>query len=178
MDELSDGVVSLRGYRADDVPLLLAGVKDEQVVHFADVRWADDTPAELADRIESLWPEVAREGRLINCGVTDARSGELLGHFVVFGVDRTAGVCEVGFWLRREARGRGAAGRAVELACRWAFDELGIERVQASTDVENVPTQRTLEKAGFQREGIMRSRLPTRDGNRADYILYSRLASD
>jgi RimJ/RimL family protein N-acetyltransferase len=175
---LSDGVVTLRKYHTDDVPLLLASVQEEQVARFADVRWAHDTPAELTDRIERVWPEAASEGRLINYAITDARSGELLGHFVVFGVDQRTGMCEVGFWLRGEARGHGAAGRAVDLTCRWAFDKLGIERVQASTDVENVATQRTLEKAGFQREGIMRSRRPTSDGKRADYLLYSRLKSD
>jgi RimJ/RimL family protein N-acetyltransferase len=42
----------------------------------------------------------------------------------------------------------------------------------------NVGSQRVLEKAGFQREGYLRSRLPGLDGQRVDDVLYGLVAED
>ena len=175
---LGDGVVALRPYRTEDVLPLLLGAQDADVVRFAFVQWAGDTPEQLAERIEHVWPEAAREGRFLNCAIRDAVTAELLGHFVLFGVHRAAARAEVGFWLRAEARGSGVTTRVLELVCRWAFDELGLARLQATTDVENLASQRTLENARFRREGILRSYYPTPQGGRADNVMYSRLQDE
>jgi RimJ/RimL family protein N-acetyltransferase len=47
-----------------------------------------------------------------------------------------------------------------------------IERIEASTDVENIAEQRSLEKAGFTREGILR-RAQWRAGAHHDLVSYS-----
>ena len=52
-----------------------------------------------------------------------------------------------------------------------------IERVEASTDVENVPEQRALERAGFTREGVLR-RAQWRAGDWHDVVLYSKLRGE
>jgi len=60
------------------------------------------------------------------------------------------------------------------------FDDLpGLERLEAVTDVENVRSQRVLEKAGFQREGVLRRYIAGRGGCPArDAVIYSFLSSD
>jgi RimJ/RimL family protein N-acetyltransferase len=174
---LSDGVVCVRPYRREDAVELREGARDEAVARFAFVRWADDTLEQLAERISVSWREAAKEGRALNCSIRDAASDRLLGHLVLYGVDWEAGRCEVGFWLMRQARGRGASARAVDLLCRWAFDR-GLARVQATTDVANVAAQRTLESAGFSREGILRSYYPGGSRDRVDHAIFSRLAND
>jgi RimJ/RimL family protein N-acetyltransferase len=60
------------------------------------------------------------------------------------------------------------------------FDDLpGLERLEAVTDVENVRSQRVLEKAGFQREGVLRRYIAGRGGGQArDAVIYSFLSSD
>ena len=68
--------------------------------------------------------------------------------------------------------------RAVALVTRWLLDEVGLECVQAVTDVDNVASQRTLERAGFTREGVLRSYVPAPDGGRLDYVSYSVVAGD
>jgi ribosomal-protein-alanine N-acetyltransferase len=177
-DGLHDGVVAVTPYRRDDVLPLLAGAQDHDVGRFAFVQWASNTPEQLLERIEHLWPELAREGRSLNCAIRARSTDELLGHFLLYGVHRRAARAEVGFWLLPEARGRGATARALELVCRWTFTELGLQRIQATTDVDNHASQRTLENAHFQREGILRSYYPTPDGGRADNVMYSRLRAE
>jgi RimJ/RimL family protein N-acetyltransferase len=46
---------------------------------------------------------------------------------------------------------------AIRLLARWSFEALDLARVQAKTHRENEPSRRTLERAGFVREGLLRS---------------------
>ena len=70
-------------------------------------------------------------------------------------------LAEVGYSLRRRARGRGAATTALRLVSNWAIEELGIQRVNLMTAPENVASQRVAERAGFTREGLLRAWMPT-----------------
>jgi RimJ/RimL family protein N-acetyltransferase len=55
---------------------------------------------------------------------------------------------EVGYWLEREARGRGVATRALRLVVDWACRELGV-RLLLQADVRNAASRRVAEKAQF-----------------------------
>lgn len=52
--------------------------------------------------------------------------------------------------------GKGYMTEAVCASIQWAFEQPNIYRVYATTDVENVPSRRVMEKAGMQCEGILR----------------------
>src|SRR5207248_1352428 len=66
--------------------------------------------------------------------------------------------------------------RDVKLA-EWLLAETSLNRVEAQTDVENIAEQRSLEKAGFVREGIARG-AQFRAGSFHDLVTYSRLKED
>lgn len=83
----------------------------------------------------------------------------------------------IGITLVPEARGRGYGTEAQRMLAAYLFETTGVNRVEASTDVENVAEQRSLEKAGFRREGIMRG-AQFRAGTYHDLVLYSRLRDD
>jgi RimJ/RimL family protein N-acetyltransferase len=88
--------------------------------------------------------------------IADAADAGPLGLVSLRIAERDPGLAAVGYWLRPEARGRGAATVAVQLIARWAFDELGVERLELTTAPENVTSQRVAERAGFTREGVLR----------------------
>ena len=69
----------------------------------------------------------------------------------------------MGILLLPAARGRGVGTRAQQLLVRYLFAHTPVVRIEADTDRENIPEQRALEKAGFTREGMMRS-VVFRDG--------------
>ena len=60
---------------------------------------------------------------------------------------------------------------------RWAVTDAGLARVEALVEPDNIASQRVLEKAGFRREGLLRSYLVF-DRQRADAFIYSLLPSD
>lgn len=59
-----------------------------------------------------------------------------------------------------------------------AFSEFPhLERLQALVDVENVASQKVLEKAGFQREGVLRKYVVIK-GKSRDMVMFSVLSND
>ena len=84
---------------------------------------------------------------------------------------------EVGYWLAADARGGGHATRAVRLACRWAFDSLGLERIDLLAAAGNIPSQRVAERAGFTREALLRAHTRGPNG-REDMVAYGLFADD
>lgn len=62
---------------------------------------------------------------------------------------------DIGYVLARETWGQGLMPEAVSALVKIALADPSIFRVQASCDVDNIPSMRTLEKAGFQREGCL-----------------------
>jgi [ribosomal protein S5]-alanine N-acetyltransferase len=81
----------------------------------------------------------------------------------------------VGYWVDRERNGRGLATAAVEEVVGYMFGELGLHRAEAATLIENVASQRVLEKAAFEQIGLARRYLRIDDEWR-DFLLFQRLA--
>ena len=107
--------------------------------------------------------------------MVDRSTGELLGSIGVRFLGD--GVAEVGYWIAKEARGRGVATRALVLIVRWVFENDDIARFQLRAEPENVASQRVAEKAGFVREGVMRAALALK-GERRDVVVYSVVRGD
>lgn len=122
------------------------------------------------ERIAELW----REGTRASFAVARADSDELLGSIGLRLVD---GNGQIGYWTLSPARGQGVATRALRLLARWAFDDVGLARLQLLTEPENEASQRVAEKAGFRREGLLRDYIELK-GRRADGIMFARLRDD
>jgi RimJ/RimL family protein N-acetyltransferase len=56
---------------------------------------------------------------------------------------------------------------------RYAFEDLELGRLELITDPDNAASQRAAEKAGFTREGVLRSHLLHPDGRRRDSVMFS-----
>jgi ribosomal-protein-alanine N-acetyltransferase len=83
----------------------------------------------------------------------------------------------IGYWVDSVRNGRGLATGAVDEIVRYAFDTLDLHRVEAATLVDNVASQRVLEKSGFERIGLARRFLRI-NGDWRDFYLFQRLADD
>jgi RimJ/RimL family protein N-acetyltransferase len=176
---LSDGVLTLRAWRVDDVPVLVECLDGDEEI----ARWLEMVPQPYDANAARAWVEESssywREATAAPFAITAADTGAVLGGVGFRWVDVTQSIGEVGYWLRREARGRGLTTRAVRLVSRWALETLDCERLQLRADELNVPSQRVAEKAGFRREGVLRSlQFSVRQGRRIDFVMYSLLKTD
>ena len=86
-------------------------------------------------------------------------------------------LANLGYWVDATCHGRGLATGAVAEACKFAFGEGGLHRLEAGTLPENVASQRVLEKNGFNRYGVARG-LVKIAGEWRDHVLFERLADD
>lgn len=134
----------------------------------------DDEAPDRRYEIEYARDWVARAHRFV---IVDD-GGSTVGCISLYGEDfeflRSAGV---GYWLAQAAAGRGLASAAVHELAGIAFRELGLHRLEAGTRIENVASQRVLEKARFTRVGVLRQHLLI-GGVWRDHFLYERLADD
>jgi RimJ/RimL family protein N-acetyltransferase len=92
-------------------------------------------------------------------------------------LDEQAAEAELGYIVAAHARGRGLASAALAELTRWAFEERGILRAYLMIDVDNPASKRVAERAGYTREGTLRSTY-VKQGRRSDTELWSRLPGD
>ncbi|MEZ5313649.1 MAG: GNAT family protein [Thermoanaerobaculia bacterium] len=86
-------------------------------------------------------------------------------------------LAEIGYALSTPHQGRGIMQAALALLLPELFAAAGIERIEARCAVENVASQRVLERLGFVREALLRSYFELR-GARVDNYLYALLRAD
>jgi RimJ/RimL family protein N-acetyltransferase len=87
------------------------------------------------------------------------------------------GLAEIGYALSTPYQGRGIMPVALGLLVRELFATTEIFRIEARCAVDNVGSQRILERLGFVREGLLRDYFVLR-GRRIDNYLYALLADD
>jgi RimJ/RimL family protein N-acetyltransferase len=84
---------------------------------------------------------------------------------------------EIGYGVGPAARGRGVATRTLRIVTDRGFDELGLERIELWIDVTNPASEVVAERAGYRREGVLRSYWFKEDLRR-DLGVWSRLRGD
>jgi RimJ/RimL family protein N-acetyltransferase len=170
--ELRAGGLVLRRWREDDADAYWAALQSPggRLWHGSTLDSRDDLVAMLARRRD--WTT----GDHASWALVDG--AELLGSISVHRIDRDQDDGELGYWIAPSARGRGLAGLAAGAACRWAFEDLRLHRIQLFHAVENTASARVAEKAGFTCEGRLRQSHRYGDGVRHDELLWARLATD
>ena len=107
--------------------------------------------------------------------------GAILGtiqyHRISYGPNPKSAAWMLGIELAPGARGQGYGTEAQRILADWLFATTRANRVEASTDVDNLAEARSLEKAGFTREGVTRG-AQFRAGGYHDLVVFSRLRSD
>jgi len=150
------------------------------VEHFLDRELADSllripfpyTPADAEFWVRSCTDLEALRGQPHHFAIRRA-DGRLIGGIgLQVGRANASHRAELGYWLARADRGRGVARAATRLVVRYGFAELGLKRIEATTALGNVRSQRVLETAGFAREGFL-ARYHNKNGALIDVYLYS-----
>ena len=176
---LSDDVVRLRLWgEPGDVEAITAACNDRAIAEFLDLIPSPYTEADARAYID-LCREGWADGTLTNFAITDAETGEAVGSVGVRWVKPDQGLAEVGYWVARNARGKGVCTRAVRLVSRWVIADQGAERLQLRADEQNAASRKVAVNAGFTEEGVLRSsRYNERLGRRVDFVMYSLLPDE
>lgn len=135
---------------------------------------------------EQTFPDFMRRHRLgldrrtsLNWCIEDANSGEPLGNVGLFDIGAgTTGNAEVGYWLWQSARGRRVIAQVLPAVLDHGFDELGLTRIHAATDLDNIASQKILLRAGFRQWGADHQAYTNADGSVTDGAYFELLATE
>jgi RimJ/RimL family protein N-acetyltransferase len=168
---LTDGVVTLRPWQKADAAELVECINGDPEI----TRRLDQVPQPYRTKDALAYFRSVGERAF---AVTDSETGRLLGSIGVR-FSEAGDVGELGYWLRADARGNGTMTRALRVVSEWAFGRENVARLQLRADVDNVPSRRVAEKAGFQLEGVLRSVYwNARLGRRQSWAMYSLLPDE
>jgi ribosomal-protein-serine acetyltransferase len=116
-------------------------------------------------------------GRAVRFAIRERQSRTLLG---VVGLDSCVHLhrsCELGYWLRREATGRGLMTEAARTCVEFAFARMGVHRVRCAAATDNAPSLRVISRLNFRFEGIARQ-AELVGARWLDHALFARLSTD
>ncbi len=142
-------------------------------------RWSPDELERSAWRQRiRRYREDFEQGLAVAFFIFEGRSGKLIGGITVgnirHGVSQSG---QIGYWIGERYAGQGYMLEAVNLVIRFAFETLRLHRIEAACIPDNARSVRVLEKAGFQREGLLRSYLRI-NGSWQDHYLYALVFDD
>lgn len=111
------------------------------------------------------------KGQSIDLGIfkNDKFIGILKLSNIIMGVFKSA---MIGYSIDEKEQNNGYMKESVKLACEYAFNDLGLHRIEASAMVSNKGSQRVLEGCGFEKVGINKDYLYINGKWRDHYTYY------
>ena len=155
------------------LPAIEAMLGDPDLLRFT--RIPEPVPPDFARVWLGLYEDGRRDGTREAFAIVE--DGEFLGLALAPRIDREAQTAELGYVVSPAARGRGVASEALRHLTSWAFDELGLLRLELMISVDNPGSKRVAERCGYVREGVLRS-LHFKQDLRDDTEIWSRLPTD
>ena len=184
--EIHDEQLILKAYEKSFAPMLFeAGIESRGGEFTRWMPWChenytiEESRAFVEKTVEN-WQHAHdfwRAGAEFAYAIFDAPTGRFLGGVGLNQPNKIHKFYNLGYWVRVSAQNRGVASHATRLLARAAFEDLPINRLEILVALENIPSQKTAEKAGAWREGILRKRLLI-GGRLHDAVLFSFVRED
>ena len=171
----SCGAVELREYRAGDVAMVQELTRDPCAALIAKL-------SEHATETEALEYVHRQRGRLaegvgFSFVIADAATDDALGGIALWLRNINEGRASLGYLVAPRSRGRQVAASALTAVTEFAWSLPELHRIEALIEPDNPASLRTAEKAGYTREGVLRSYAEF-GGTRRDMAIYARLRDE
>ncbi|QNH62369.1 GNAT family N-acetyltransferase [Hymenobacter sediminicola] len=161
----------LRPLAATDADLLEPAAADPELWRYTLTR-ADDRASLEAYVAAAL--QGRAQARRYPFVIMDKQTGRAAGSTSYYNVVPEEQRLSIGYtWIGTDFQRTGLNRAAKHLLLRYAFDELGCERVELETDARNYKSQNAMRQMGATEEGRLRSHRPTQGGIRRDTIIFS-----
>ncbi|TFV94231.1 N-acetyltransferase [Algoriphagus kandeliae] len=169
---LENEKILLRPIKEQDFSLLLELTQDQSLWEYFTHNLS------TLEGIQS-WAIPAFNGERIQLVLIDKDSGKLMGSSGFGNYSERDQRIEIGWtWIGKNFQGTGVNAQMKFLMMEYAFEQMGLERIELKTDVLNLPARKALLKLGLVEEGILRSHTLLCTGRRRDTIYYSLLKNE
>lgn len=140
-------------------------------------KYSEDPDVTTREEAVEMYEKYMKPGGETRFRVIIEKDGESIGTIGMYLYSKEHKRAEMGYDLLKEHWGKGYITEAVGAMVSYGFNELGLERIEATVDSENVASARVLEKNGFQHEGTLRKRF-YHDGKWHDEMVFGLLIND
>lgn len=147
--------VRLRQIREDDIESLFHLFSDQEVMKYNDD--PIETMEEAARRYNMMEPEF-REKRLIRWAIARKEDDRLIGTVILSNWSKKFASADIGYDLLPAYWGQGIMTEILQKVIAFGFDQMGLNRLEASFVPENIGSKRVLEKNGFSYEGTLKEK--------------------
>lgn len=130
-------------------------------------RAASDTDAFVRSVVEA-------RARGEACTAVIREEGRVVGLVGVHPIDRPNRSGDLGYWLTKDAEGRGIMTRSAAALVEYCFESMELNRIVLRAAVQNGASRAVAARLGFQQEGVMRE-VEAYPGGYVDLVLYSML---
>jgi len=166
--------VALREMKTTDAPSLFALLTTEEVARFI------SPPPSSVEGFERFIQWAARQravGSYVCFAVTLAESDTAIGIFQIRSTEPGFGTAEWGFALGSPFWGTGVFQEGAELLVTFAFEQVGVHRLEARAAIRNTRGNGALRKIGAVAEGLLRKSF-LKNGEYLDQALWTILEED
>jgi len=165
----------LRPYRDSDAAAILAIRSDPKVMRF----WSSPpwTSIEQAHELIARDTTAFKNGNHLALAIERSDDSRYIGHCALFNLSRTCRRAEIGYGLASWAWGHGFMNEALNALIDYGFGPMNLNRVEADIDPMNEASARTLERLGFEQEGLLHERWIV-NGEVSDSAIYGLLRKD
>lgn len=147
--------IMLREYRSEDFGAIAAWINDENTTRWMSTRfWPPQTAVDVQEYLSRMLQSSPNAYHFV---IADSADGRYIGQLDMFRVDWRLRQGEIGLLIAgEENRGKGYGQEALRVFERFAFCNLGLERLEMEVYMENAPALACYQKAGFTLEGVKR----------------------
>jgi ribosomal-protein-serine acetyltransferase len=176
--KLTDDVINLRPFEFGEENELYKAVHEsipelKPWMSWANERYTSETALNFVTLTRAYW---ANES-LYAFAIVDAQTNAIIGGCSLSHIHPVYHFCNLGYWVRTSRHREGIAGRATQLAARFAFEKAKLIRAEIVIAVGNERSKRVAEKIGAHYEGILLNRMVV--GTQVcDAYMFSLLPSD
>lgn len=95
-------------------------------------------------------------GERVEYGIYITETGQYIGNIQVFNISKTNRCGEFGYWLTKDATGKGYMKEAVQILEKYCFESLNFHRIQITCDALNEASVKVIRACGYTYEGTLR----------------------
>lgn len=172
--EMTTSRFLLRRIVATDIENIFKGLSHPDVIRYYGISYTSlaatqaqmDWYAQLERTGTGIWWAIVSPGDNLFCGAAGLSS-----------LHAQHKKAELGLWLLPGYWGQGIMPEVIPFICRYAFEQLGLHRIEAQVETENINCKAVMRKLGFTYEGCMRD-CEIKDGKFISLEIYALLRTD
>ncbi|MHC4159148.1 MAG: GNAT family N-acetyltransferase [Planctomycetota bacterium] len=161
--------IRLRELRLTDLIDVYVNIRDKEIGRWSlppASRFAQNTAGQFVWRfvghvgktLRVVWqmlfpPKVKSEFKL---GIVLRETGRVVGIVTLSQIDQQKKSAQIGFWIGKRYWGRGLTTESINLALKFVFGDLKLDRIDAWTFENNIGSKKVMEKCGLKLEGVIK----------------------